>query len=73
MPLCHPPRSSHEGGSVSDRAQVIVLCEDMQAQVFIRRALQRRGVEARKIGPAIGTDFAHQTLQVRVKPVASGG
>ena len=34
---------------MSDRAQFVVLCEDRQAQVFIRRALMKRGVEARKM------------------------
>lgn len=34
---------------MSDRAQFIVLCEDLQAQVFIRQALLRAGANRRRI------------------------
>ena len=34
---------------MSDRAQFIVLCEDLQAEVFIRRALIHRGANPRRI------------------------
>jgi hypothetical protein len=34
---------------VSDRAQFVVLCEDLQAEVFIRRVLVRRGAKPRRI------------------------
>jgi hypothetical protein len=34
---------------MSDQAQFIVLCEDLQSQVFIRRALMKRGASSRRI------------------------
>lgn len=34
---------------MSRRAQYVILCEDLQSQVFLRRALLRRGVDSRKI------------------------
>lgn len=37
------------GGTVSNSAQYVVLCEDLQAQVFICRALIHAGANARRI------------------------
>lgn len=46
-----PPRRLREGGLVSKSqgAQFVVLCEDLQSQVFIRRALIHAGVNSRRI------------------------
>jgi hypothetical protein len=39
----------HGDGTISDQAQFIVLCEDLQSKVFIRRALMKRGADSRRI------------------------
>jgi hypothetical protein len=48
---------------MSDRAQFIVLCEDLQAEVFIRRALIHRGANPRRIRivprPSTGAGHPH--------------
>ncbi len=46
-----PPKRSREGGQVSKGhpAQFVVLCEDLQSQVFIRRALISAGANPRRI------------------------
>lgn len=34
---------------MSRRAQYVILCEDLQSQVFLRRALLKRGIDTRRV------------------------